>query len=193
MRQAVRRSGGQAVAQQVRRTGGRAVAVALAALLFTALPPYRLTALKAQDVGLALGRVPASAVVQDTSGANADLARLYVGRKPVLFEFWASWCENCEALLPRMQAAQRRFGARAEFVVVGVGVNQSLNSMKRHIARHPMPFRFYFDNNGAAVRAFEAPATSYVVVLDAAGKVVYTGAGPDQDIESAVRRALPRE
>jgi hypothetical protein len=71
-----------------------------------------------------------------------------------------------------------------------VGVNQRLSTMQRHLARHPMPFRFFFDVRGAAVRAFQAPATGYVVVLDAQGRVVYTGIGEEQDIEAAVRRAV---
>ncbi len=147
---------------------------------------------QAQDVGLRGGVVPAAATVQDTSGASVDLTAQYIAKgKPALFEFWATWCEICEALLPKMEAAQHRYGDRVNFVVVGVGVNQSLNSMRRHIARHPMPFTFYYDNAGAAVRSFEAPATSYIVVVDARGRVVYTGSGADQNIEAAVARALP--
>ena len=146
--------------------------------------------LAAQDVGLALGATPAAAVVQDLEGQPVDLAAEFVGKKPVVFEFWATWCEICEALLPKMEAAQRRYGTQVEFVVVGVGVNQSRNSMRRHVTRHPMPFRFYFDNAGAAVRAFQVPTTSFIAVLDARGRVVYTGVGEDQDIDAAVRRAL---
>jgi len=55
---------------------------------------------------------------------------------------------------------------------------------------HPMPFTFLWDAGGAAVRAFQAPSTSFVVVLDASGKVVYTGVGEDQDVEGAVSRAV---
>jgi uncharacterized UPF0146 family protein len=47
-----------------------------------------------------------------------------------------------------------------------------------------------WDGNGAAVRAFKAPSTSYIAVLDGKGKVVYTGVGEDQDIEAALRRAV---
>ena len=168
-----------------RGTGAPKV-MALAVLLLTALPPYRLTA---QDVGLALGSVPPAATVQDMQGQAVDLAATFVGKRPVIVEFWATWCPICAALLPRMEAAQRRYGAQVEFVVVGVGVNETRASMQRHIDRHPMPFRFYFDNAGAAVRAFEAPSTSYIVALDARGRVVYTGTGEDQDIDAVARRA----
>jgi thiol-disulfide isomerase/thioredoxin len=146
--------------------------------------------LHAQDVGIEVGSVPATATVQDMDGQPVDLAATYAGKKPVLFEFWATWCEICQALLPKMEAAQQRYGAQVDFVVVGVGVNQSINTMRRHIERHPMPFKFYFDNAGAAVRAFQAPSTSFIAVLDARGRVVYTGTGSDQDIEAALARAL---
>jgi peroxiredoxin len=136
-----------------------------------------------------VGATPPAAQVQDLDGNPVSLSQ-YVGRRPVLIEFWATWCEQCEALLPRMLAAHRRFGTQMEFIVVGVGVNQSRNSMRRHLERHAMPFRLVYDAGGAAVRAFQAPSTSYVVVLDAAGRVVYTGVGPDQDIEAAAQRAL---
>ena len=68
-------------------------------------------------------------------------------------------------------AARKKFGDRAEFLVVAVAVNQSRNSVRRHLERHPMPFTFLWDGNGAAVRAFQAPSTSYVAVLDAKGRV----------------------
>ena len=150
------------------------------------------TPAKAQDVGLAMGSVPTTAMVQDMQGQAVDLAATFVGKKPVIVEFWATWCPICAALLPRMEAAQRRYGAQVEFVVVGVGVNESRASMQRHIDRHPMAFKFFFDHDGAAVRAFQAPSTSYIVALDARGRVVYTGVGEDQDVESAARRAAGR-
>ena len=147
--------------------------------------------LVAQDIGLPLGATPPAAQVQDTAGNAVDLSR-FVGTKPVLVEFWATWCPLCAALLPRIEAARRAYGDRVEFVIVGVGVNQSLASIRRHLARHPMPGEVLFDATGAAVRAYAAPSTSYVVVLDAQGRVAYTGSGEDQDIDAAVRRALSR-
>jgi thiol-disulfide isomerase/thioredoxin len=161
-------------------------ALALAAAAALGATP---ATVRAQDIGMPLGTVPPAAEVQDMTGAAVNLSQ-FVGRRPVLVEFWASWCEVCEALLPKMRTAHARWGDRVEFLVIGVGVNQTLRTMQRHIERHPMPFRFYFDPRGAAVRAFQAPATGYVAVLDAAGRTVYTGAGEDQDLEAALGRAV---
>lgn len=144
-----------------------------------------------QDIGLPLGATPAAAQVEDLEGNAVDLAR-WVGQRPVVVEFWATWCPVCEALFPKLAAAHRRFGDRVTFLVVAVGVNQSPRSIRRHLERHPMPFAtVLWDGSGAAVRAFDAFTTSYVVVLDASGKVVYTGAGADQDIAAVLAALLP--
>jgi thiol-disulfide isomerase/thioredoxin len=161
----------------------------LVAALLTAHPPARLPA---QDViGLPIGSRPPAVTVEDLQGNPVDLGQ-WVGKKPILLEFWATWCPQCAELLPMMQTAHRRYGGRVEFVVLAVAVNQTKRSILRHIERHPMPFTFLWDANGAAVRAFQAPATSYVVVLDAGGKVVYTGAGGDQELGPALERAVGR-
>ena len=118
-----------------------------------------------------------------------DLAR-WVGKKPVLVEFWAAWCPICAELLPRMEAAHRKYGDRVEFLVIAVAVNESQSTVRRHLTRHPMPFTFLWDAGGNAVRAFQAPATSYVAMLDASGRVVYTGVGADQDLDAALERAV---
>jgi cytochrome c biogenesis protein CcmG, thiol:disulfide interchange protein DsbE len=147
-------------------------------------------ALSAQDViGIPVGETPPAVTLENLNGDTVSLSR-WVGKKPVIVEFWATWCPICEELLPRMEAAQKKYGDRVGFVVVAVAVNQSKTTVGRHLARHPMPFTFLWDGNGAAVRAFQAPSTSYIAVLDADGRVVYTGVGEDQDIDAAIEKAL---
>ena len=146
--------------------------------------------LRGQDViGIPVGETPPAVTLENLNGDSVALSQ-WIGKKPVIVEFWATWCPICAELLPRMEAAQRKYGDRAAFLVVAVAVNQSKNSVRRHLERDPMPFTFLWDGNGAAVRAFQAPSTSYIAVLDAKGKVVYTGVGADQNIEAAIERAV---
>ena len=145
----------------------------------------------AQDdvMGIPVGQTPPAVTIQDLDGNTVDLGR-WIGKKPVIVEFWATWCPSCAELLPRMEAAQQKYGDRVAFLVIAVAVNQSPNTVRRHLTRHPMPFTFLWDVNGNATRAFQAPATSYVAVLDKAGRVVYTGIGAEQDLDAALARAL---
>jgi len=148
------------------------------------------TLVSAQEIiGIPVGETPPAVTLENLNGDSVALSQ-WIGKKPVIVEFWATWCPICAELLPRMEAAKRKFGDRAEFLVVAVAVNQSKNTVRRHLEKHPMPFTFLWDGNGAAVRAFQAPSTSYIAVLDATGRVVYTGVGEDQDIGAAIERAV---
>jgi thiol-disulfide isomerase/thioredoxin len=145
-------------------------------------------AARAQDSGLPLGTTAPSAMLQTLDGKTVDLAK--VAKGPSVIEFWATWCENCEQLLPAMQRAQAKYAGKVTFVAVAVSVNQSPRRVQLHVAKHKVPGVQLFDTKGEATGNWDVPATSHVVVLDKHGKVVYTGVGGDQDIEAAIRRAM---
>ncbi len=141
------------------------------------------------EVGLPLGTVPEAVIIEDLEGNEVDLSQ-YIGGRPTLFQFWATWCEDCKQLEPTMIAAHERYGDQVTFIAVSVAVNQSKRSIKRHLEKNPVPHIVLWDTRGRAVRAFAAPTTSYVALLDFEGKVAYTGVGGDQDIEAAIRRVV---
>jgi thiol-disulfide isomerase/thioredoxin len=170
------------VTRQALHRGWPTVLAAAALLLYT-------TPAAAQDVGLSIGTIPDAVQVEDLNGNVVDLGD-YIGGKPLLIQFWATWCPLCSALEPKFQAVRRQYGDGLDVLIVAVGVNQTPRSIRRHIEGHPLPGRVVFDNRGRATRAFKAPTTSYVVALDAAGRVVYTGVGADQDIAAAAARAM---
>ena len=143
----------------------------------------------AQDVGLPIGTVAKPVIIEDLEGKPVDLSQ-YIGKKPVLIEFWATWCPICEELAPRLGAAATKYKGRAEVLVVAVAVNETPRSVKRHLEKHPPAGRVLWDVDGRATRAFMAPSTSYVLVLDGKGRVVYTGTGEDQNLDAALARAI---
>ncbi|HSM59759.1 MAG TPA: TlpA disulfide reductase family protein [Longimicrobiales bacterium] len=140
-------------------------------------------------IGLPLGTQAPPAMVEDLDGNPVELLDL-VGGRPALIEFWASWCENCEALQPQLDEIQARHGDEIAVVAVAVAVAQSVRRVRRHLEDHDPGYPFLWDASGAAVRAYKAPTTSVVVILDAGGKVVYTGSGGGQDLTGAVARVL---
>jgi thiol-disulfide isomerase/thioredoxin len=156
----------------------------LAALLAGAVPA-------AAQEGLKVGARAPAVVINDLDGKPVDLAQ-YLGRKPFMLEFWATWCSVCEELLPKVKAAHAAYGAKVEFLGVNVTVNQTKERVRRYLERHDPPFRTLYDEQGAAARAYDVPITSYIVIVDAEGKVAYTGSGADQDIDAVLRRVASR-
>jgi peroxiredoxin len=141
----------------------------------------------AQETGLTVGTRAPAVAVRDLDGKTVDLAQ-YLGKQPLFLEWWATWCEQCDALLPRVRAARAELGDRVQFVGINVAVNQSPERVRRYIESNDVPFRTLYDDEGASTRAYAAPTTSYVVIVDRAGRVAYTGTGGDQDFLGALRQ-----
>lgn len=141
-------------------------------------------------VSLALGTQGPSAELEDLDGQPVQLLDFVEAGKPAVLEFWATWCEQCEALQPQFDELQARYGDEVSVVAVAVGVSQSPRRVKRHLEDHDPGYPYLFDARGAAVRAYNASTTAIVVMLDRDGKVAYTGVGTDQDLLAAVESLL---
>jgi hypothetical protein len=87
-----------------------------------------------------------------------------------------------------MVAVQRQFGAQVTVLAVAVPINQSLERVQRYVAQAKYPFPMLWDAEGDLAGLYEVPATSYVVIIDKAGKVAYTGTGGKQDLAAALRK-----
>jgi cytochrome c biogenesis protein CcmG/thiol:disulfide interchange protein DsbE len=169
----------------------RSATAGLAVALLISFVPGRLSAQTGEgEVGPAIGSTAPPAALADLDGNTVQLLGYVKKGQPALFEFWAAWCENCAALQPQMDEIQKTFGDRLSVVAVAVAVGESVRRVKRHLADHDPGYPYLWDGDGAAVRAYNASTTSVVVILDADGRVAYTGVGPDQDLIGAVKQVL---
>ena len=144
-------------------------------------------ALQAQEAGPGVGDKAPAVVVHDLSGKPVDLGQ-FLGRRPVFLEFWATWCESCKALLPRVQASQAAYGNTVEFIGINVTVNQTPDAVRAYLEQHRLRLHPLYDDEGTSIRAYQVPATSYVVIADRTGRIVYTGMGASQKFDDALRQ-----
>ncbi|MGE0443140.1 MAG: TlpA family protein disulfide reductase [Gemmatimonadales bacterium] len=150
------------------------------------------TAAAAQfDAGIAVGTKAPVVSVGDLDGKPVDLGG-YFGKKPVLIEFWATWCAVCRSLLPELGRVHQEFGDRISMIGINITVNDSKDRVRRYMAAHQPPFLPLYDDKGVSSRAFDVPTTSYIVIVDTTGAVAYTGSGEDQNLVAAVRKVLGR-
>ena len=145
--------------------------------------------LQAQEIGIAVGSVAPAAKLETLDGKPADLSQ-FIGKGPVVIEFWATWCPSCKELEPAMLAAQKKYAGKVQFVGVAVSVNESPELVRRYTQKHGLAGAQFYDRKGVAIDAYDVPATSFVVVVGKNGKIVYSGLGGKQDLNAAIRKAL---
>lgn len=143
----------------------------------------------AQDKGLKIGDKAPNATLQSLDGKPVELSQ-FIGKGPVVIEFWATWCPLCRRMEPTFKALDAKYGKELTMLFLVVPTNQSAERAKEYVERTGHPGTFLFDADGSAYKAFAAYHTSYILVLDRSGKVLYSADGGEQRIEDAVRQAV---
>ncbi len=146
---------------------------------------------RAQTRPPVVGDIAPVVVVDDLDGHPVRVA-VAPGKRGAVIEFWATWCEVCAALLPNVVAAHAKYGDRVDFIGVNVTVNESKSRVRRYLEQHHPPFRTVYDTAGVSQRAFGAFTTSYVVIVDASGRIRYTGSGSTQDLTAALAKVVDK-
>ncbi len=168
----------------------RIALMAFAVLSATAARPFMPHgSVAAQDLGIAVGEKAPGGPLETLDGKTVDLSQ-YLGKTPVVLEFWATWCGNCKQLEPSMRAAMKKHAPGVQFLTVAVSVNQSKERVAAWQKANKLPGTLLYDRKGTVSAAYDVPATSYVVVVDKTGKVVYTGTGGTQNMDAALKKAL---
>jgi thiol-disulfide isomerase/thioredoxin len=110
--------------------------------------------------------------------------------KPVVVNFWASWCGPCEREAPELAELAKRFDGRVQFV--GVDVDDQLVPARAFVRRHGWIYPSVFDP-GALIRNdlgyLGQPVT---VVYDASGEKSAAWSGPisARALTSALQRVV---
>lgn len=107
------------------------------------------------------------------AGGSATLAD-HRGR-PMVVNFWASWCTPCAAELPELEAAHQRWGGRVAFVGL---THRDDRARARSLARRSgVTYELGDDAHGDLYRAFDLVAMPSTVFVDADGRVRAVVAG----------------
>ena len=111
-------------------------------------------------------------VVMDVNGEERTL-QSFLG-KPIVLNFWASWCPPCKAELPDFQEAYEKYGTQVEFVMVNLtdGIRETQDVAKDYMDTNGYTLPVYFDINQDAASAYSINSipTTYFINMD--GEVV---------------------
>lgn len=95
--------------------------------------------------------------------------------RPLLVNYWASWCRPCLEEHPLMM----QLAARGDVNIVGINYKDSRADAQRWLARHGNPFsEIAQDAGGVAGLDWGVYGVPETFVIDAGGSIVYKQIGP---------------
>lgn len=122
----------------------------------------------------------------DSSQAIAD--RIVQSEKPVLVDFWASWCGPCRMLNPIIKDLEKEYDERVLFIKVNVDIHRALSAYFK-IQSIPSVFIIHKKNVVQALNGVQ-PKEQYAAALDAVLKPV-PPSGKKEDSVSDPSPAAP--
>ena len=94
--------------------------------------------------------------------------------KPVLLNFWASWCGPCQMEMPDFQKFYESHGDQVHFVIVNLtdGQQETVESASAFIAEKGYTFPVYYDTDIDAAAKYGVSAVPVSYFIDAEGYFV---------------------
>ena len=108
--------------------------------------------------------------VYDGEGDPVKLSD-YLG-KPIVLNFWASWCGPCQMEMPHFEQAYLDLGAQIQFVMVNMtGGRETQKSAQDFLDETGYTFPVFFDLDMDAAYAYGVYSLPMTVFIDEAGNV----------------------
>lgn len=108
--------------------------------------------------------------------------------KPLIVEFWATWCPPCRASIPHLNEVYKKYQPKG-LEIIGV-TNEDRPTVSKFLKDVPINYHVAFDTSGKFGKPFGIKGIPHAMVLDREGKVVWEGhpmSLPESQLESVLK------
>lgn len=115
--------------------------------------------------------------VYDIDGNEVHLSD-YLG-KPIVLNFWASWCNPCQMEMPDFHKKYLELGEEVQFLMINMtdGSRETVETASEFIAEVEYTFPVFYDTESTASIAYEVYSLPMTFFIDSDGYVAATASG----------------
>ena len=131
--------------------------------------------------------------VLDQDGNPVKLSD-FLGR-PIVLNFWASWCGPCKSEMPDFEKVYAKYGDRVHFLMINLtdGAQETVQSASEFTSQSGYTFPVYYDTDIVAASNYSVWSIPATYFIDAQGYGVAWGSGALDlaTIEKGISMILP--
>lgn len=107
--------------------------------------------------------------------------------KPVVVNFWATWCTPCQSELPAFESAYEEYKKDVKFMMVNLTTKEDsiggVSAIKDFISERGYDFPVFFDTKGEASKSYDTSAIPVTLFIDKKGDLVYQHVGAMSEMQ----------
>jgi peroxiredoxin len=113
----------------------------------------------------------------ELENTNGEPVRLSDFRgKPLIVNFWATWCPPCRAEMPSMQRAWGQVQAEG-IGLIAINVGEDAETIAQFTSEYPVAFPLPMDTDSKVVQAWPVKGLPTTFVVDPEGRLAYQAEG----------------
>jgi thiol-disulfide isomerase/thioredoxin len=134
--------------------------------------------------------------VKTIDGESVSLNTLLGEGKPVLIDFWATWCGPCRMVIPHLNALHQKYG-KDGLIVIGMNLEnpaEDQQAVKSFVRRYKMDYQVVFAQH-AIYQFFSGRAVARIphsLVFGPDGKLIWRLVGFSPQVASAMNGAVAK-
>lgn len=98
-----------------------------------------------------VGTAVAEFSVKNQDGAEISFTELREGKKYILIDFWASWCNPCIKEIPHLKELYAKYSAQG-FEIVSISIDEKEDDWKKKSVEVQLPWPSFLDRSGIATQ-----------------------------------------
>lgn len=137
---------------------------------------------------LAVGMTMPNVKVDTNKGSTFELNKT---SKPVLINFWATWCPPCRMEMPGLQSLYEEYGDRIDFVMINLGeTKETIQDFLVENELYTFPIGYDETNSYGDMFSIMAIPTTYIVGKDKVIKNYVIGAREERQFKEYIEEVL---
>lgn len=166
-------------------------AVLAGGFLFQQKPAAEIKPQKSEVKLIEVGKKAPDFNLETIDGGKILLSRLK--GKPVLLDFWATWCGPCRKALPHTQELDHKYGDRMH--VITVNLKEDNEKVQKFLEENKYEFHVVMDREGKTATSYGVSGIPTFILIDKDGVVRFAQAGLSPEaakkLEALIEELLP--
>lgn len=112
--------------------------------------------------------------------------------RPIIINFWATWCPPCREEMPDLQRVYEQYQAD-DLVILAINNDEPPQVIREFVEEHDLTFLMLLDETNVVTRLYEVQSYPSTFFIDRSGRIrhdTYSGPLTESYIESIVLELL---